>query len=202
MNYIYCFLSNIKNFLHRYKSLICLVLIVFGVTFLTGCFYVAKRTDSISISFIKDFAIKRFLQNNISQIEFCFIKILFWLALFALAFVLSFFKIGCLFVILVFAYRSFCFGVTFVSIIHLFGFIKGFLVAIIGYFVIQFILIVSFCVLFLIISKYNKQFCSYGNCALRKSEIKIILKFFCIQVLLIILECFLLFMLKGLFIFI
>ena len=185
----------------RYKGLVFFVSILFCTMFLTGCFYVAKQTGNLTQDCIKDFVLRKFLENNISQVEFCFLKIFFWLALFAISFVLSFLKMGSFFVVLVFSYQSFCLGTTFVYIIHRCGVIKGLLIALFGYFVTKLFLIAIFCILFLIICKHNTQFCSFGNCFIRKNEMIIILKVFCIKIVLIILQSILLFALRGLFIF-
>jgi len=193
--------DRIKNFFSRYKTLIISVLILFALAFLTGCFYIAKL-DIVSNEYITDLVLKKFLQNNISQIEFCFLKMLFWLVTFAICFMFSFLSFGWIFVVFAFVYKSFSLGISFLIIIRLCGVIKGIVVALFGYVISQLLLILIFCLLFLILNKQNKQFCHFGNCCLRKFELKIILKVFIFQVLLVFLESFLLFILKGVFIFI
>ncbi len=197
----YYFWDNIKLFCRLNRAIIWAICCVICLGVLTGVFCVAKSSSEISLALIQCYPLRSYFLNKMSVVGFLLLESFFVFICFLLLFLMSYLKCGKFLLIVLFAYISFRLGVTLAVLVCVMGVTKGLIYALLVGFVPCGIRLVLYMIFGFRMCEFNKQFCIFGNSAIRGTEIKLTLSFYAICVATVVIQAIILLIFDNLFVF-
>lgn len=197
----YYFWDNVKLFCRLNKTLILSICCIICLGVLTGIFCVAKSACDIFFTHIQCFSLRCYFLHKMSLVGFLLLESLFVAICFVLIFLMSYLKCGKFLIIMLSMYISFRLGVTVAVLVCVLGVVKGFLFAILAVFVPCVFRLALYLIFGFRMCEFNKQFCLFGNSAIRGEEVKLTLCFCAVCVVAVIVQTIILLILGNLFVF-
>jgi hypothetical protein len=197
----YYFWDNVKLFCKLNKVIIWSICCVICLGILTGVFCVAKSSSEISLTLIQCYPLRNYFLNKMSAVGFLLLESFFVLICFLLLFLMSYLKCGKFLLILLSAYISFRLGVSIAVLVCVMGVTKGFIYAILAILIPCGFRIVLYMIFGFRMCEFNKQFCIFGNSAIRGAETKLTLCFYAICVVTVVIQTIILLIFDNLFVF-
>ncbi len=197
----YYFWDNVKLFFRLNKALILSICCIILVGVLTGVFCVAKSSSEIFLTHIQCFPLRSYFLHKMSLVGFLLLESLFVVICFILIFLMSYLKCGKFLMVLLSMYISFRLGVTVAVLVCVMGALKGLLLAILAVLIPCAFRLVMYLIFGFRMCEFNKQFCIFGNSAIRGEEVKLTLCFCGVCVVAVIVQTIVLLILGNLFVF-
>ena len=195
------FSDAIKRFFSLNKGLILLIVVVLTLGITTGIFCAVKSGETLTIDYIQGFVIRNFLDKRYSFLTYVFLRSIIFFVLLFLIYFLSYLRLGYVIFLVGAFYYGYRIGINVCVIISIYSLLKGVLVSILGYFILE-VFIVSILLIYgFRMLCYNRQMSLYGNCIIKGYELKITLFFFLLIFFAVLLQAIIMSLIFKIFVF-